>query len=64
MLLILLSNTIPLFVSWLTTVYNWPIITTCESVLAMLILPTNPKVVAVVSTVLSTIVDLIFLVLP
>ena len=34
--------------------------TICESVLAIFILPTNPKVVAVVSTVLGTIIDLIF----
>jgi hypothetical protein len=34
--------------------------TTYESVLVMLILPTNFKVVAVVSTVLSAIVNLIF----
>jgi hypothetical protein len=36
-------------------------VTTCESILAIFISPTNPKVVAVVSTVLSAIINLIFL---
>jgi hypothetical protein len=35
--------------------------TICESVLAILILPTNFKVITVVSAVLSAIIDLIFL---
>jgi hypothetical protein len=65
MLLILSSNTILLFVSWLTTTYNWLIVTTCKSILAIFVLPTNPKVVAVVSTALGTILfNLIFPVLP
>jgi hypothetical protein len=51
--LILLSNTTLLFVSWLTTLYNYPIITTYKSVLAILVSPTNPKVVGVVGVVLS-----------
>jgi hypothetical protein len=53
MLLILLFNAILLFISWLTTVYNCPIITICESILAILISPTDPKVVAVIGVVLS-----------
>jgi hypothetical protein len=36
-------------------------VTICESVLAIFILLTNPKVVAVVNTILSVIIDLIFL---
>jgi hypothetical protein len=44
-----------LFVSWLTTAYNCPIITTCESVLAILVLPTNFEVVTVVSVTLGDI---------
>ena len=28
--------------------YSWPIMTTCKSVLAILVSPTNPKAVAVV----------------
>jgi hypothetical protein len=36
-------------------------VTTCESVLVMLISPTNLKVIAVISAVLSAIVDLMFL---
>jgi hypothetical protein len=55
MLLILLSNTILLFMSWLTIACNYPIITTCESVLAILVLPTNLKVVAVVSITFNSI---------
>jgi hypothetical protein len=35
--------------------------TTYESMLAILILPTNFKVVAVISTILGTIINLIFL---
>jgi hypothetical protein len=35
--------------------------TTCKSILAIFVLPTNPKVIAVVSTVLGTIINLIFL---
>jgi hypothetical protein len=35
--------------------------TTCKSVLAILILPINFKVIAYISTVLSTIINLIFL---
>ena len=42
--------------------YSWPIVTTCESVLAMLVLLTNPKVVAVVGVTFSGIlIDLMFL---
>jgi hypothetical protein len=63
MLLILLSNTILLFVNWLTTTYSCPIVTTYKSILAMFISPTNPKIVAIVSTVLGAIIDLIFPVL-
>jgi hypothetical protein len=48
-------------VSWLITTYNCPIITTYKSILAILVLPTNPKVVTVISIALSTIIDLIFL---
>jgi hypothetical protein len=47
-------------VSWLITIYNWPIVTTYKSILAIFISPTNPKVVAVVGAVLSTIINLIF----
>jgi hypothetical protein len=50
-----------LFISWLTTAYSCPIITICKSILAILISPTDFKVVAVVNTVLSTIINLIFL---
>jgi hypothetical protein len=60
MLLILLFNTIPLFISWLTTVYSWPIITTCKSILVIFILPTNLKVIAIISTILGAIINLIF----
>jgi hypothetical protein len=53
-----------LFVSWLTTAYSCLIITTYESVLAMLVSPTNFKVVTVIGTVLGAILfNLIFLVL-
>jgi TctA family transporter len=62
MLLILLSNAIPLFVNWLTTAYNCPIITIYKSVLAMLISPTNSKVIAVVGVTLGGILfDKLFL---
>jgi hypothetical protein len=50
-----LSNTILLFINWLTTAYNCPIITTYKSVSAILVLPTNPKVVAVVNIALGSI---------
>jgi hypothetical protein len=63
MLLILLFNTIPSFVSWLITTYSCFIITIYKSVLAIFISPTNLKVVAIISTVLGTIINLIFLVL-
>jgi hypothetical protein len=64
-LLILSFNTIPLFVSWLTTTYNYFIMTTCKSVLAILVLFTDFKVVTVVSITLGNILfNLIFLVLP
>jgi hypothetical protein len=53
MLLILLSNTTLLFVSWLITLYSCPIVTTYKSVLAILVLPINPKVIAVVSVILG-----------
>jgi hypothetical protein len=52
-LLILLFNAIPLLISWSTITYSWPIMTTCESVLAMFVSPTNPKIIAVVSIVLG-----------
>jgi TctA family transporter len=55
MLLILSFNTIPLFVSWLTTAYNYPIITTYEFILAILVSPTNFKVVAIVGVALGSI---------
>jgi hypothetical protein len=42
-----------LFISWLTTAYNCPIITTCKSILAILVLPINPKVVTVVNIILG-----------
>jgi hypothetical protein len=61
MLLILLFNTILLFVSWLTITYSCPIVTTCESVLAIFVSPINLKVVACVGTVLNTIIDELFL---
>jgi hypothetical protein len=35
--------------------------TICESILAILVLPTNPKVVACVSTILNTIINELFL---
>jgi hypothetical protein len=38
--------------------------TTYKSILAIFILSTNFKIIAVVSTVLGTIINLIFLVLP
>ena len=60
-LLILFFNTCPLPVSWLMIVYSWPIMTTYESVLAIFILPTNPKAVAVVSITFSGIlINLMF----
>ena len=41
--------------------YSWPIIITYKSVLAMLVLLTNPKAVAVIDIVFSGIlIDLIF----
>ena len=41
---------------------SWPIITTCESVLVILVLPTNPKAVAVVGIAFSGIlIDSVFL---
>ena len=43
-------------------VYSWPIMTTYKSISAMLVLPTNPKVVAIVGIAFSGI--LIDLVLP
>jgi uncharacterized membrane-anchored protein YitT (DUF2179 family) len=52
-LLILLFNAILLLVSWLTILHSCPIMTTCESVSAILVLPTNPKVVAVVGVILG-----------
>ena len=43
-------------------VYSWPIITTYESVLAILVLPTDFKAVAVIDIAFSGIlIDLIFL---
>jgi hypothetical protein len=36
-------------------------VTTCESILAILISPINLKVIACVSTILGTIINLIFL---
>ena len=64
MLLILLSNAILLFVSWSTTTYSCFIITIYKSVLAILILPTDLKVIAVVNTALGDILfNLIFLIL-
>jgi hypothetical protein len=49
-------------VSWLTTTCNCLIITTCKSVLAILVLPINLKVIAVISVVLGSILfNLIFL---
>jgi hypothetical protein len=64
MLLILLFNTIPLFVSWSTTTYSCPIITVYKSMLAILISPTNPKVITVISTALGTILfNLMFFIL-
>jgi hypothetical protein len=45
--------------------YSKPIVTTYKSVLAIFILPTDPKIVTVVGTILSTILfNLIFPVLP
>jgi hypothetical protein len=62
-LLILLFNTILLFVSWLTTAYSWPIVTTCESILAIFVSPINPKVVTVVGVALGSILfDKLFLI--
>ena len=43
-------------------VYSWPIVTTCKSILAILVLPINPKAVVVVGIAFSGI--LINLVLP
>ena len=41
--------------------YSWPIITTYKSVLAMLILPINPKAVAVIDIAFGGIlIDLVF----
>jgi hypothetical protein len=53
MLLILLSNAILLFISWLTTAYNWPIITIYKSILAILVSPTNPKVITIIDITLG-----------
>jgi hypothetical protein len=64
MLLILLFNAIPLFVSWLTIIYNYFIVTTYKSILVMLILSTDFKVIAIINTALGAILfNLIFLVL-
>ena len=41
--------------------YSWPIITTYESVLAIFVLPTNPKAVAIVDIAFGGIlINLIF----
>ena len=43
-------------------IYSWPIITTYKSILAIFILPTNPKAVAVIDITFGGIlIDLIFL---
>ena len=45
-------------------VYSWPIITTCESVLVILVLLTNPKAVAVVGIAFGGIlIDLVLFLL-
>ena len=42
-------------------VYSWPIMTTCESILAIFVLPINPEAVAVVGIAFSGIlIDLTF----
>ena len=59
---ILFFNACLLLVSCLMIAYSWPIITTCESVSAILILLTNPKAVAVMGIAFSGIlIDLMFL---
>ena len=59
--LILFSNTCLLPVSWLIIAYSWPIITTCKSISAIFVSPTNPEVVAVVGITFSGIlIDLVF----
>jgi hypothetical protein len=60
-MLILLSNTILLFVSWLTTAYNCLIMTICKSILAILVLLTNSKVVTIVSTLGGILFNKLFL---
>ena len=42
-------------------IYSWSIMTTCKSVLAIFVLPTDPKVVAVMSIAFGGIlIDLVF----
>ena len=42
-------------------VCNWPIVTTCKSMSAMLVLPTDPEAVAVVDVAFGGIlIDLMF----
>ena len=54
-LAILFSNAYLFPLSWLTISYSLPIITNCESVLLILVLPpdSNPKVVIVINVVLG-----------
>jgi hypothetical protein len=40
--------------SWLTTIYSYPIIITCKSILVILMLLTNFKVVTVIGTALNS----------
>ena len=59
--LILSSNIWLLSYKWLTISYSYPLIMTYKSVLAMLVSPPNPKVVAAVnSVVVSTFGGILF----
>ena len=61
-LLILFFNACPLLVSRLIITYNWPVITTYKSILAIFVSPTNPKAVAIISIAFSGIlINLVFL---
>ena len=60
-LVIIFSNTCPLLVNQLIIYCNWPIVTTYKSILAILILPTNFKAVAVIGVTFNSIlINLMF----
>ena len=58
---ILFFNACLLLISWLIIIYSWSIITTCESISAILISFTDPEAVAVVNIAFGGIlIDLMF----